>query len=121
MFRYRSVSMGFGLEGVNGADAQNEVTTRTLDWLLDELTVMANARFGGRDGKTAFFHATAASSAGATAVKYRWDFGDRSPIVTNTGPDVAHRYTSHKDRDARVEVTDSLGHRSVVHIDVGHR
>jgi hypothetical protein len=124
MFRYRSVSMGFGLEGVNGvngAAAQADLANRTLDWLLDELTVTATAKFGGRDGKTAFFHASAVSSAGASAVKYRWDFGDRSQIVTTTGPDVTHRYTSsHKDRDARVEVTDSLGHRTVVDIDLGH-
>ncbi len=57
MFRYRSVSMGFGLEGVNSTATQDEVTTRTLHWLLDELTVTANAKFFGRDGKTAIFHA----------------------------------------------------------------
>ena len=37
MFRYRSVSMGFGLEGVNGADQRHAVADRALDWLLDEL------------------------------------------------------------------------------------
>ncbi len=39
MFRYRSVSMGFGLEGVNGSATRQEVAHRSLAWLLDRLSV----------------------------------------------------------------------------------
>jgi hypothetical protein len=39
-------------------------------------------------------------------------------VVTTTEPTTTHDYTSRKGVDARVEVTDSLGHRSVVHIRV---
>jgi hypothetical protein len=122
MFRYRSVSMGFGLEGVNGTDTQDEVTGRTFDWLLDELTVTPtvtfSSKFGGWFGKTAIFNAPAMSSSGAEIVQYRWDFGDHSPIVTTTDPSTTHRYKSTRTFDARVEVTDSLGHQTVVHISV---
>ncbi len=42
MFHYRSVSMGFGLEGVNGEDTRNAVADRSLDWLLDEIELSAS-------------------------------------------------------------------------------
>jgi subtilisin family serine protease len=118
MYRYRTVSMGFGLEGVNGAATQNEITSRTLSWLLDEVSVTASVTFGGPNHKTATFNAPATSSTGAAIVQWRWDFGDHSPVVTTTGPSTTHDYTSRRGVDARVEVTDSLGHRSVVHIRV---
>jgi PKD repeat protein len=49
-------------------------------------------------------------------VQYRWDFGDKSPIVTTDDPTVTHRYPARKAYDARVEVTDSLGHVTVAHL-----
>ena len=121
MFRYRSISMGFGLEGVNGADQQGEVAGRTLDWLLDRLDVEGAVSFQGKNRKDATFVATAGSSAGADIVQYRWDFGDNSPYVTTDGPTVTHRYHARKAYAARVEVTDSLGHVSVAQVRVDLR
>jgi subtilisin family serine protease len=115
MYRYRSVSMGFGLEGVNGTDQQEEVTGRTLGWLLDRLEVGTAVSFEGKNRRDATLTATAESSSGADIVQYRWDFGDKSPIVTD-GPTVTHHYHARKMYDARVEVTDSLGHVTVAHI-----
>jgi subtilisin family serine protease len=115
MYRYRSVSMGFGLEGVNGAAQQAEVSGRTLGWLLDRLDVETSVSFQGRNRRDATLTATAESSSGADIVQYRWDFGDKSPIVTD-GPTVTHRYHARKAYDARVEVTDSLGHVTVAHV-----
>ena len=115
MYRYRSVSMGFGLEGVNGADQQEDVTGRTLGWLLDRLEVGTDVSFQGTNRRDVTLTATAESSSGADIVQYRWDFGDKSPVVTN-GPTVPHRYHAPRTYDARVEVTDSLGHVTVAHM-----
>jgi PKD domain len=57
---------------------------------------------------------------GAEIVQYRWDFGDGSAIVTG-GPSVAHRFDARRAYDARVEVTDSLGHVTVAHVTVNLR
>jgi hypothetical protein len=125
MFDYRTISSGFGLEGVNGADEQADVAGRTLDWLLDELTVDVDVQSSRSRGshhksknKEVTLTATATSSVGADIVQYRWDFGDRSRIVTTDEPTVTHRYRSSKTYDARVEVTDSLGHMTVAHVEV---
>jgi subtilisin family serine protease len=117
MYRYRSISMGFGLEGVNGA-ARQEVAGRTLDWLLDEIDVDVAVTFEGRNRRDATLTATAASSVDADIVQYRWDFGDKSPIITTDEPTVTHRYHARRAYDARVEVTDSLGHVTVAHVAV---
>ena len=114
MFRYRSVGMGFGLEGVNGAPAQQEVAGRAMDWLLDTIDVDVEVTFEGRNRRDATLTATATSSVGADIVSYRWDFGDKSAI--ETGPTVTHRFKAKKSYDVRVEVTDSLGHVTVAHV-----
>ena len=113
MFRYRSVSMGFGLEGVNGADQQQDVAGRAMGWLLDEVDVEVAVTFEGQNRREATLTATATSSSGADIVQYRWDFGDKSPIFTSDQPSVTHRFHARKVYDTRVEVTDSLGHVTV--------
>ncbi len=119
MFRYRTVSMGFGLEGVNGADAQAELATRTLDWLLDDLAVDVSVTRGGQGGKSATFTATPTS--GSDVVRYRWDFGDGSPVLTTTEPTATHTYAARRTYHVRVEATDALGHRSITHLSVNLR
>ena len=91
MYRYRSISMGFGLEGVNGAATRDEIAHRTLAWLLDRLTVDLHASARHRDG-TNTLTATAASSSGAPIVSYRWDFGDGTPVVTTQAGTVTHTF-----------------------------
>ena len=118
MFHYRSVSMGFGLEGVNGEDTRNAVADRSLDWLLDEIELSASAGSTARQASTVSLSASAASSVGATITRYRWDFGDGTPVVTRNGPNVNHTFQASGSYDVRVEATDSLGHRAVSHLTV---
>jgi hypothetical protein len=110
MYRYRSVSMGFGLEGINGAGTRVEVAHRALSWLLDPLSVDLSASSGPGE-ESATLTATPLSSSSVTA--YRWDFGDGSPVITTANGTVVHQYRGEEGVRARVEVTDSLGHRSI--------
>lgn len=110
-FRYRSAVLGFGLEGLAGTAAQDALTKRLLDWLLDQPTVTkVDAKV--KRGKTVTFTAAVSSSVGAPFISYRWDFGDGSPVVTTTAPVVVHRYRGGK-HTVTVEATDALGHRAV--------
>ena len=120
-FRYRSVGMGFGLEGVtnsNGNATRAQVFQRTLTWLLDDVSVTVTAADEGKK-PTKLLTANATSTAGAAITQYRWDFGDGSPTVTTTSPSVSHEFKGPKLRTVRVEVTDALGHRSLGQLDVG--
>ena len=59
MLDYRSVSMGFGLEGINGDAQRQEVSRRTMSWLLDELDVQLAASLDGPSRKQATLTASA--------------------------------------------------------------
>ncbi|MGH8903693.1 MAG: S8 family serine peptidase, partial [Egibacteraceae bacterium] len=113
-FRYRSVAMGFGLEGVNTTSpaSRADLAKRTLDWLLDEITVTVHPTAVGLDGR-AVLVARARSSAGAALTRFRWDFGDGSPLATTDHSFAQHRYGKPGRYTVRVEVTDRLGHRTV--------
>lgn len=113
-FRYRSVAMGFGLEGVNttGSTSRAEIAKRTLDWLLGEITVTAQPTAVSLR-RQATLMVTAESSVGAALTRFRWDFGDASPAVTTDGPVAKHQYGKPGRYTVRVEITDSLGHRAV--------
>jgi subtilisin family serine protease len=113
-YRYRAVSMGFGIEGLSGGTTAAQLGDRTMDWLLDRLTVgLASAANG--PGKRVTLSANAVSSVGATITQYRWDFGDGTPYVTTTGPSVLHKYQHRGTYEVRIEATDSLGHTNVSH------
>jgi subtilisin family serine protease len=116
-YRYRSVSMGFGIEGVTGGATAAQLGDRTMDWLLDKLTVGLGSLSNG-PGKRVTLTASASSSVGAAITKYRWDFGDGSPYVTTTGPSVKHKYQHRGTYEVRIEATDSLGHTWVGHATV---
>ena len=62
---------------------------------------------------TVNFAATIASSVGADAVGYRWDFGDGSAYETTIANNVTHEYTMAGVYNARVEVADVYGHTAV--------
>jgi hypothetical protein len=113
-YRYRSVSMGFGLEAVNnsaGNATRSQIAARVLDWLLDNVTVSLPSILRILPGRSMTLSASASSSLG-TITHYRWDFGDGSPIETTTTGSVSHRFQSPRST-VLVEVTDSLGHRAV--------
>jgi len=113
-YLYRAVSMGFGIEGLSGGATPTQVGDRTMDWLLDRLTVGLASSSDG-PGKRATITASAASSAGATITKYRWDFGDGTSYETTTGRTVLHKYQHRGTYEVRIEATDSLGHTNVSH------
>jgi hypothetical protein len=110
-FQYRSASLGFGLEGVDGTANQDAVARRLIDWLTDVAAVDIGATV--RAAKTMTFTASGTSSTGASFSTFRWDFGDGSPVVTAGGPTIEHRYRAAGRYVVRVETTDSLGHRTV--------
>jgi subtilisin family serine protease len=113
-FHYRSVAMGFGLEGINttASASRADLVQRTLNWLLDEITVTARPTAVDSDGRATFV-VKASSSVGAKLTSFRWDFGDGSPLVTTDQPVTKHRYQQQGHYRVRVEVTDDLGHRVV--------
>jgi PKD repeat protein len=55
-------------------------------------------------------------------VGYRWDFGDKSDYVSTTAANVNHKYKKWGTYEVRVEATDALGHRSILHqtIEIKH-
>ena len=66
-----------------------------------------------RGVKTLTLTASTASSVGASFSTFRWDFGDGTPVVTSGGPTVEHTFRRTGTYTVRVEVTDSLGHRTI--------
>jgi hypothetical protein len=61
------------------------------------------------------FTAQASSLRGAAITKYRWDFGDGSPIVETTVPTVTHEYgkDSRGTYEAHVEAVNALSRSGV--------
>jgi subtilisin family serine protease len=130
-YRYRSVSMGFGLEGLNdttGFTTRDQVGGKTLDWLLDRISfgpvavTTQDPKKAAKGSKKVSLSTSASSSSGATIVGYRWDFGDKSHYVSTVAASVNHKYKKWGTYEVRVEATDSLGHRSISHqtIEIEH-
>jgi hypothetical protein len=124
-YRYRSLSMGFGLEAVNNDTAfssRGQLTRATLNWLLDRITFGAVAvttqKPKGNAEKKVVLTASATSNVGATFTQYRWDFGDGSPYETTATRSVNHKYKTWGTYAVRIEATDSLGHRAIQHQNV---
>lgn len=121
-YRYRSLSMGFGLEAVNNDTAytsRGQLTRASLNWLLDRTTFDAisvtpqKPKKHHKATKRIVLTAHPASNVGATFTQYRWDFGDGKPYETTATSSVNHKYKKWGTYTVRVEVTDSLGHRAV--------
>jgi subtilisin family serine protease len=121
-YKYRSLSMGFGLEAVNNDTAftsRGQLTRASLNWLLDRTTFDAitvtpqKPKKKAKPTKKIVLTAHAASNVGATFTQYRWDFGDGSSYETTTASSVNHKYKHWGTYAVRVETTDSLGHRAV--------
>ncbi len=116
--RYRTLSLGFGLEGVNGGGDgvvdRNSLMDRALQWLLDETTVQLTP-LSATAGQTATLRIEVQSNTtlGATVTGTRWDFGDGSPIRTADTVAVDHVWLKAGTYQVRGEVTNLLGHRAV--------
>jgi len=115
---YRSVSMGFGLEGVNsttGFATREQVARATWRWLVDAITfgpLGVAPKNPGKDPTNVVLTANAASSVGAEFTKYRWDFGDGGKHDGDK-PTADHNYKQGGDYVVRVEATDDLGHTAI--------
>jgi subtilisin family serine protease len=115
--RYRVITLGFGLEGLNtGATVagRQEVLGRALDWLLDAPTWALDALpQPARAGEGVRFTARASAATPAEVDTTRWDFGDGSAVVTsaNGAVTMSYAYDRPGTYTARLEVTNALGHR----------
>jgi hypothetical protein len=114
---YRSTYLGFGLEGVRndtGATTRQQLLQNLLYWHVDRPMVQVSgpATVSGPN-QLATFTATAETNTPATFVRYRWDFGDGSPILETDQASVVHQYAKAGTYQARVEATDSWGHRAI--------
>jgi hypothetical protein len=100
-----------GLEGLNPnrGDLSPQTALGLLhDFVADEVSVSVTHR--KTTSKAVAFVAQASSARGAAITKYRWDFGDGSPIVETTVPFVTHEYGkgSRGTYEAHVEATNAL-------------
>ena len=83
------------------------------------LTDLPVAKFGASTpycaGKSITFTDTSSASGGATLVKWYWDFGDGTPVVTaaNNSPQV-HVYTTAGTFNATLKVENNTGCQSIV-------
>ena len=118
MFRYRSVSMGFGLEGVNGADQQQDVAGRAHRLAARRDRRRGRRHVRGTEPARGHAHRDGDIQLGcghrAVPVGLRRQVADRHVRRA----DVTHRFHARKAYDTRVEVTDSLGHVTVAHVTV---
>lgn len=115
--RYRILSLGFGLEGVNGGEdvvGRNALLDRSLQWLLDETTVVL-APLATTVGQTNTLRLEVHSNTpqGATLTATRWDFGDGTPVLGAEGASVDHIWEAAGRYPVRVEATNALGHRAL--------
>ncbi len=114
---YRSTYLTFGLEGVRsdtGATTRLQLLQDLLYWHVDWPTVqVSGAATVSGPNQPASFTATAQSNTPTSFVHYRWDFGDGSPILETDQATVIHPYQKAGTYQARVEATDSWGHRAV--------
>ncbi|MHB1294817.1 MAG: S8 family serine peptidase [Anaerolineae bacterium] len=115
-FSYRTVYLGFGLEGVNDnprMTTRAELVRRIVDWLMDAVQAQVPDAFGAPQQLTTLT-CTAGSSVGASMASFRWQVGEGASahLFSSTTPQVQVRLDAGT-YPVRVEVTDSLGHKGV--------
>jgi PKD repeat protein len=63
-----------------------------------------------RVGDVVTFNASSSAAAnGASIVRYGWNFGDMSPVVTTSSPTATHRFTTARTYVIQLVITDSQG------------
>lgn len=116
-FAYRSIILSFGLEGVRndtGTTTRKELLQSLLYWIVDHPTAQVRSPVVVSEaGQFVTLTVDATSNIPARFVRYRWDFGDGSPILTTEQPKVVHAYEQPGSYPLRVEVTDSWGHSTL--------
>jgi subtilisin family serine protease len=118
-YLYRSLTMGFGLEGIDTTTSfatRVQVAQAAWRWLSDTITfgaVTVTAKKPGKDPTHVVLTASPSSSAGAEITKVRWDFGDGHGHPNAHDMKAEHNYKKAGDYVVRVEATDELGHTSI--------
>jgi hypothetical protein len=134
---YRTEFLSFGLEGVNddtGFNTRRELMDRLLTWLDDEVTITppaSSVRFsvGANAPISITVQATTSITTTTTGfrnsiVRYRWDFGDGTPIQVTAEPSAVHGYRQLGTYHVYVEAVDAYGHHAVagpITVSVGSR
>jgi subtilisin family serine protease len=117
--RWRSIYLGFGLEGVNddtGYTTRAQLLESFFNWMDDRLAVSFSQPlyFTPRPFNIVTLKADVTTNiTGNVGIYYRWDFGDGTPIVVTGGNTARHQYMVYGTYTPRVEVTDMYGHRAV--------
>lgn len=116
-FHYRTTFLTFGLEGVRsdtGATTMKELLQSLLYWHVDYPTVTVNSPVNvTQPSEVVSITAEASTNTPASFVRYRWDFGDGTPVVETNQAQVVHTYKEPGSYHVRVEATDSWGHRAI--------
>lgn len=116
-FPYRTTYLAFGLEGVRsdtGVTTRAELTQALLYWHVDRPSVsLSGPSSVASSTEVVTYQASATTNTPAFFVRYRWDFGDGTPIVTSFDPVVVHQFARAGSYNVRVEATDSYGHRAL--------
>jgi len=114
---YRSTYLAFGLEGVRsdsaGFTTRKELLQQILYWTVDRPSVTLEVPEGSTSGAETSFSARAESNTPTSFVRYRWDFGDGTPIVETSEPQVRHLFAQPGAYGVRVEATNAWGHRAL--------
>ncbi len=114
---YRSLYYSFGFEGVNNAPdmtSRVDFLQRSLDWLLDEVTVQLADTAGAVNVPTTITcHATSSHS---QIRSYRWRIEKEDGTKTTVNSEsssIAHMWDEYGTYTVAVEATDILGHTAV--------
>ena len=116
-FPYRATFLSFGLEGIRddtGVTTRKELLQSLLYWHVDRPVVTVSGSTTISDpSELARFSASATTNTPASWVRYRWDFGDGTPIVESYVPEVVHQYAQAGTYRVRVEAINSWGHHAL--------
>jgi subtilisin family serine protease len=116
-FDYRTTYFSFGMEGIR--NDTNTTTLKDMLWMLINWTIDAPVvELPGpvtttNPNQVVELTAHAHTNTPATFVRYRWDFGDGTPIVETDQPVVSHQYAQPGEYHARVEAMDTWGHTAI--------
>lgn len=116
---YRTVYYAFGFEGINnnaGVSSRSEFLGRTLNWLLDTVTVALDELVVAPNVETVIT-CRASSSVGAPIGAYRWRVGEGlgAEIISSSDPFIRYTFTSAGQYPIAVEAKDALGHTALAH------